>query len=291
MKLIATLSKKENLEEVLSLSDGIVVYSSDFSSFKDNGFSKNDIAEIIVNSNKPVFINIEFMLEDEQIEDITNYINFFKQYNPYFIFSDLGVFQILKENGLEHNAIYNPNTLVTNTIDLSFYLNYNMSVQISEEIVLKDQIKMINLYPNMVSKQLFGYHLMFHSKRHLISLYQEFLGKSFEIDNENSYLIEQTRHDKYHIIETKYGTALYRPYVLDNSGDLSSLNNLKFGFVDDHFIKYEDYIIILKMYNQVIANEIDCTKLKEKVISLGYKIEDGFKFEDTIYQKELIACQ
>ncbi len=291
MKLIATLSSIDNLEEVLSLSDGIVVYTSDFSSFKDNGFNKNEIVGIINKVNKPVFINLEFMLEDDRIDEFTSYINFFKQYNPYFIVSDLGSFQILKENGLAQNTIYNPNTLVTNTYDLGFYLNQEMSIQISEEIMLKDQIKMINSYPNRVCKQLFGYHLMFHSKRHLISLYQEFLGKKFNIDNENSYLIEQTRQDKYHIVETKLGTSLYRPYVLDNSLELPILKNLQFGFIDDHFVKYNDYIQILKSYNLANQNMIELEKVKELIISLGYLIEDGFKYEDTIYQKELISCQ
>lgn len=291
MKLIATLSSINNLLEVLSLSDGIVVYTSDFSSFRDNGFNKEEIVNIIKKSNRSVFINLEFMLEDEKIDEFTSYINFFREYNPYYIVSDLGAFQILKENGLAQNTIYNPNTLVTNSYDLGFYLSQGMNIQISEEITLKDQIKMIDKYPNKVCKQLFGYHLMFHSKRHLISLYQEFLGKNFDLDNENSFLIEQTRHDKYHIIETKFGTALYRPYVLDNSKELEMLKNLHFGFIDDHFIKYEDYIQILKMFNLVKENKLDSSEVSKLIVSLGYTYEDGFKYEDTIYQKELIACQ
>lgn len=292
MKLIGSLNNIDSLDEILKLTDGLVVYSSDFSSFSNFSFSSSEIKYIISKSqNKDIIIDISFMLENEEINDITNFILNFKDDNVKFMFSDLGVFQILKELNLLDKAIYNPNTLITNSSDLEFYVNENMNVKISEEIILNDQIKMINSFKNKTVKTLFGYHLMFHSKRYLISLYKDFLNKDFNIDNENSYLIEQTRHDKYHIIETKRGTALYRPYIIDNTYEFNQLENLGYGILDSHFLDNDTYLKVLNIYHLLSKGKISPKEANKLILNLNLNIENGFKYEDTIYQKELIKCQ
>lgn len=291
MQLIATLNNLERKEEILSLADGVVVYSSDFSSFSTLGLNKEEIINLINSTNKKVIIDIRFMLENEEISQITAFISFFKEYNCDFICSDLGVVQIFIDLEMQKRVIYDPNTLITNSYDLGFYLKFIDSAKISEEITLNDQLKMINMYPNRATKLLFGYHLMFHSKRHLISMYLKFLNKKQEIVNNDSYLIEQTRHDKYHIIETERGTALFRPYIINNSSELLSLTNLKYGIVSSLFIDNETYIKVLNIYRLIIDNKINEEEGSLLISKLGLNIEDGFKFEDTIYQKELIKCQ
>lgn len=47
MQLIATLNNLERKEEILSLADGVVVYSSDFSSFNTLGLNKEEIINLI----------------------------------------------------------------------------------------------------------------------------------------------------------------------------------------------------------------------------------------------------
>ncbi len=289
MKLIATLNNIDSLDEILKLTDGLVVYSSDFSSFSNFCFSTSEIKKVIsLSCGKDVIIDISFMLENEEIDKVTNFILQFKDDNVKFMFCDLGIFQILKELELEDRAIYNPNTLITNSYDLGFYLNENMMVKISEEITLKDQIKMINLYKNKTIKTIFGYHLMFHSKRYLISLYKEFLNKDFTIDNENSYLIEQTRKDKYHIVESKRGTSLYRPYILDNTLEFNDLKNLAYGIIDSQFISNDTYLKVLNIYHLLSKEEISCDFANQLISNLDLNILDGFKYEDTIYQRELM---
>lgn len=52
MQLIATLNNLERKEEILSLADGVVVYSSDFSSFNTLGLNKEEIINLIKSTNK-----------------------------------------------------------------------------------------------------------------------------------------------------------------------------------------------------------------------------------------------
>ena len=56
MQLIATLNNLERKEEILSLADGVVVYSSDFSSFNTLGLNKEEIINLIKSTNKKVII-------------------------------------------------------------------------------------------------------------------------------------------------------------------------------------------------------------------------------------------
>lgn len=291
MELIATLNSLDKKEEILSLVDGIVVYSSDFSSFNNLGFKKDEIINLILETSKKVIVDVSFMLENESIEPLTDFLKQLKPYNCEFLCSDLGVIEILKELDMNDRAIYDPNTLITNSYDLGFYLRFAASAKISEEITLKDQVKFVNTYPNKITKSLFGYHLMFHSKRYLISMYHKFLGKELSLDNMDSFLIEQTRNEKYHIMENSKGTALFRPYVIDNSKELLSFTNLKYGIVDSIFINQDIYLKILNVYRLILDGKITEEQGSILIKETGLEIQDGFKYEDTIYQKELIKCQ
>lgn len=48
---------------------------------------------------------------------------------------------------------------------------------------------------------------------------------------------------------------------------------------------------VLNIYRLIIDNKINEEEGSLLISKLGLNIEDGFKFEDTIYQKELIKCQ
>ena len=232
------------------------------------------------------------MLENHEIESIEKYILSFKDDKVYFIYSDLGIFQILRENDMLDYGIYNPNTLITNDFDMNFYTDLGThGVNLSLEITIEDQKTMLNNKRGHVMMQVFGYHLMFHSKRHLVSLYKEFLGKDYNVDNYHSYLIEQTRKDKYHIFESKRGTSLFRPYVLSYLENLNDLENLDYAYLDNMFIDFDTYLTVLKAYYNFINYNIDLNQALDIINSLNLEINDGFKYEDTVYQKEAISCK
>ena len=293
MELISCLYDLNSYNKIKPYCDGIVVYSSDFSSFFMNGLKLDEIKELIkINQNeKKIFINVEFMLENEEIDNITNFIKEFKDENVYFIYSDLGIFQIMREFGIENRGIYNPNTLITNNFDMNFYTNLNaLGTMLSLEITVEDQKNMLDVSTGKVMMQVFGYHLMFHSKRHLIDLYSEFLGQNFDLDNYNSYLIEQTRKDKYHVYQSNRGTSLFRPYVISYLENLNDLNKLDYALLDNIFIDQNTYIKVLETYHGYLNNKIDLDSALNILNSLELEYNDGFKYQDTVYQKEAILC-
>lgn len=294
MELIACLYDLNSFEKIKPYCEGVVVYSSDFSSFHMNGFDKDEILNLIKinNNDKKIFIDIEFMLEDYEIDKITDFILAFKEKNVFFIYSDLGIHQILKENQMECFGIYNPNTLITNSFDLNFYLSQNMHAAcLSLEITVDDEMKILDEKCGNVMMQVFGYHLMFHSKRHLISLYEDFLGKKIDRDNYNSFLIEQTRKDKYHIYESNRGTSLFRPYVISYLDCFEKLSKLDYALIDNMFIELDTYLEVLKIFNEAVNDSTRIKRLLEEQMKLGLPMEDGFKYQDTVYQKEELICK
>ncbi len=293
MELIGAIYDASTISKILPFVDGIVVYSSDFSSFSMNGLKKDEILEIVKSTTKEVYINLEFMFEDEEETALTSFITTFTPYgNVSFIVSDLGVFQILKEHNKANKTIYNPNTLITNEFDLNFYHMVGAkAAALSLEITLEDQVKILDKKEGKAFMEVFGYHLMFHSKRKLISLYQEFIGSNVEIDNKNSYLIEQTRDDKYHIYESSRGTGLFRPYVTSYFDSLDKLSKLDYAFISNLFISEDEYLIILKIFNDYKKGLISKDEGILFLNKLDLKYEDGFKYQDTIYQKEKVCIR
>lgn len=287
MEIIAALHDSTRLPIISPFVDGIVVYSNDFSSFYMKGYNKEEIKEIIKSTTKKVIIDLEFMLENDKLESLSNFIDYFKDDVVYYKFQDLGVFQLLKEKGKENYGIYNPNTLITNHYDMNFYLEQGMyAITVSLEITLADQIQMLKKRRGKVFFEVFGYHLMFHSKRKLVSMYKKFIGSDASLDNYNSFLIEQTRKDKYHIFESNKGTTLFRPYILSYFDNLDELKDIDLAFINNMFLKNEHYEIVLKVFsdykNKLISKEEGLAILGK----LPYEFNDGFKYQDTVYQKE-----
>lgn len=293
MKLIGALYDASSFAKISPFVEEVVVYSSDFSSFFMKGLSTEEILKIVKNTNKEIIINLEFMFENEEESRLTSFIEQFIPFdNVSFLVSDLGVFQILKEKGKASKAIYNPNTLITNEFDLNFYHSVGAkAAALSLEITVADQAKILAKKEGQAFMEVFGYHLMFHSKRPLVSLYQEFLGKEVKIDNYHSYLVEQTRNDKYHIYESKRGTSLFRPYVVSYFTNLDELKALDYAFVSNLFIDEADYLTILEVFHSYLNGATMKEDGLNKLNSLHLKYEDGFKYQDTIYQKEKVCTR
>ena len=285
--LITTLNNISDLEFLNTYANGIVVYTNDFSCVYNKAYSLDEIKEIYNNKKDLLmFIDISCMMENKDIAELSNFIDSIKDLDVYYYYIDLGVHQLLKDKNLENRGVFNPNTLITNSYDLNFYLRQNMlTCQISNEIPLVDQIKMSNSVNNNIWLKSFGYMQMFHSKRHLISLYEDHLNKKIERDNMNSYLREAKREDFYHIYEGNRGTLLFRHYVIDYLNELELIKP-KYIFLDSIFINNDTYKEVVKTYSLYLNNKLSKSDALNIINSLNLKIENGFKFKDTVYKKE-----
>lgn len=285
--LIVSLKEINELEKLYDLVDGIVVYTSDFSSFYNKAYNLDEIKEIYkLKKNLNIFIDLSQMMENSDINKLSQFLDSLDGYDVNYIYSDLGVHQLLKDKGIENRGIYNPSTLITNEYDLEFYLNQNMlSASVSLEIPVKDIIQISEKNNHNLFLKSFGYHQMFHSKRHLIDLYLEHINKTHTIDNQNSYLREQKREDLYHIYQSNKGTLLFRSYVINYIDYIKDIKP-KFIFLDNIFINSNEFLEVVNAYSKYLKNIYDLETSLNILNKLSFKIEDGFKYQDTVYQKE-----
>ena len=286
--LIVSLNDKSKLNILNTLVDGIVVYTNDFSSFYNVSYTLEDILDIYENrGNLKVFIDLSIMCENKDINAISLFLDKLEGKEFYFIYSDLGIHQLLKDKGLENRGIYNPHTLITNQYDAAFYLKDNMlSCAVSLEIPVSDQ-KIISEYNNHnIFLKSFGYHQMFYSKRHLLTLYKEHKNLDYKIDNQNSYLREIKReNDFFHVYETNKGTILFRNYIINYLDSLDIINP-RFIFLDNIFIANEIFDKVILIYSNYLNKIITKEDAIKEICALNLDTKDEFKYKDSVYQKE-----
>lgn len=288
MRIFASIKSFSHFKAIERYVDGIVFGNKIYSPVHTTSFEIEEMKEIIDYANKlnkESIIDITSMFCNKQMEELEKFILNFKDLGVGYIYSDLGVYELLKKHSIENRGIYDPKTLITNSYDLNLYLSCNMKAcSLSLEIPLND-IKIINSKKNgAIWYKVFGYHQMFHSKRKLIDTYKEFLGVDFEIDNDNSYLNEEIRDDFYHIVQNEHGTLLYRPYVFSALKEVKIIKELDYLFLDSIFLEESLFNQAIEIYyntlNEKMPLDIAISKLNEL-----FHIEDGFMYEDTVYVK------
>ncbi|MGL4949945.1 MAG: U32 family peptidase, partial [Anaeroplasmataceae bacterium] len=204
-----------------------------------------------------------------------------------FIYSDIGVHTLLKKHNMEFKGVYDPVTTITNSKEFGFFIkNYMKACSISLEITMNDIEKIVNTNPSKAWCKVFGYQQMFYSRRKLLSLYKEHSNIDAILSNANTYLKEETRDEYYHAVENEHGTVLFRNYIISFLKEKEILKNVGYIFLDSLFLEETDFIIIVKTYLKYLNGLITLEKAIEAIDNLELQIEEGFMYEDSVYQKE-----
>ena len=124
---------------------------------------------------------------------------------------------------------------------------------------------------------------MFHSKRNLLSLYEEKIQTKFSKDN--LWIEEATRNDLYPIVENEQGTLIYRSGITSLIKEIKKLN-IEYAYFDHFRIDSTTYLEVISIYKEYLDNKIDLTLAKEKLELFNLKFSDGFSYKDSVYQKE-----
>ena len=286
--IIASIKSFSHFKEIEKLIDGIIISSSFSISINDKP-TDEEMREIIKYANdinKLAIIDISSLMTNEEIKLVDKFINNYKDLNVSFIYTDIGVYNVLKKYSIEQRGIYDPKTLITNSYDMNYYLADNiMAIGLSNEIPAKKIKEIDSKKKGKTLLKIFGYHQMFYSKRHLISTYLKYKNMDNKLNMNNTYLKEETRGEEYHIDENSHGTVIYRSYVMSYMKCLDDILGVDYLVFDSSFINNEDFKKALQIYNDVINGSLD-----KNIASLNLKeifdIEDGFMLEDTVYVKE-----
>ncbi len=284
MEIISFVYSNDELNSLINYADGFVLMLKPFSVCYKNDIDIDSALALIKKNNKKAILGINKIYHPKDIDDIKLFLNKYNSNDLYYYVSDLGVLNILIEMNLQNNAIYNPETMITNYLDLGLLNELHLDAyQLSSEITLNDLKYAYDKTNAPLAYYGFGHKIMFYSKRKLLSLYSN--KTNIEMPR-TGYLKEVTREDYMPVSENQNGTYILRSYCISLLEDISNLGFLKYLLLDSNFVDFDKYIEVLKIYNSLNKNEISKDLAINKLNELQLNIQDGFKNNDTVYLKE-----
>lgn len=290
MELLVTLNKMSLLEKLTKTSvDGIIFGSAFSSKFSYSLTELKQINVICKAHNLKRYISIDALIKESDKSALNYYFEFLKEYNPDGIyFADLGIIKVAQDFGLQDKLIYDPHTLLTNSLDALFWANRLNGAVIARELSFEEVEKILKRGNGKLDMQIFGHLRMSSSKRKFLSNYLGQIGKDIDILDDNKIsLKEESRDYKLPIRETKYGTEVYTDYCLLMYKELISLRGyINRGIIDSDFLENDVVIEVVKElckleetnYEFLIKN---ITKFHPEVT-----FDTGYLYQKTLTKKE-----
>lgn len=286
MKLLVDLKSIENIDKYIA--DGFIISSDIYSTHNDKCFSFEEM-KLINNytnkNNKLLIINIDRIIEEEELDNVKNYIDNLLTLNvDYFIYGDFAILKYFKDLNLTSKLIYDPKTMITNYYEADFHNRYNSLVAINNELTL-DEINNIIKAKNVVM-EVYGFHQMFYSRRQLLSNYSKFKKEDRNLINQELRIVEEKRDNEYPIFESKNGTFIYTSFIYCLFKELKELDELKFIRINTSFIEEAKILKIIEIYSQFLKDFSRADELYEELKLIDNRIDSGFLYKGSVILKE-----
>ncbi len=292
-----------NLVENCDLCDAFILGEEQYSLRLAHYFSFEEIVDLMnicKNRKQKIYIAVNKIVHEDELDKIDKYLSKLSGLDiDGIIFGDLGVYNLARKYNLVNKLIYNPETYVTNYESVEFFAKKGIKkVSIAKEITLDDVLLIGS--KELIDIDILGHGAlnMFHSMRDLVTNYFKFLKdeNANKYHNEQLYLIEEIREEKYPILEDQNGTHVFSEKDLCTIKYLDKfIENHIYGIrIDGIFKSDEELINIIEIYRLAI-NDYRLNKQlyidkKAKYLENLENIEnirpfyEGFLFKKTIYK-------
>ena len=123
-------------------------------------------------------VNALKLFMEEEVDGLEHFLQALKDVDVDAIYyADEGVFEIAQRLGLQEKLVYQPETLVTNTPDVRFYLDLGVkSVSLAHELSLEEIVGIVQNCPQ-AEILIHGYFSILYSRRPLVTNYLRHIGK------------------------------------------------------------------------------------------------------------------
>ncbi len=157
-----------------------------------------------------LYMNCLKLIEQQELEDIKKLLLSYQAIGVDGIYiADEGIMEIVQSMHLPMELIYQPETLMTNAMDVDFYIDQGMhAVCLAHELSLEEILNIAAENAN-VEILAFGYFSILYSRRSLISNYLKAIDSKYIYKGQRLDLIEQTRTARMPIYEDKNGTYIF----------------------------------------------------------------------------------
>ena len=291
MKFLCTLRSVEQFAEIKNLCDGIVMTNANLSSRYDSSLSNEEILQLVKKCNThkmDAYILLDLIIFDNDISMVYDFINQFKDTNLMYIFSDLAVYQILKEFNITKKGVYNPSTLIANYVDCTFWSQFKirglfptLEIPLSDINTIGKNTKLKVFYKG------FEKNVMFHTKRNLLKTYKEHKNILYDFVNSNDLtLVEETRSESYKIIENNHGTHIYQPGIHNILPALDiAVDEINYLFLDGTFLEWDKYLKAVTIYKEALLDMDRLNYYNAQLEELFDNLTYHFLLEDSVFKK------
>lgn len=291
METLVTLSKIDRLERYTKNDVDGLLFGGPLSLRFNYSLSEIDaINKYCIREGLKRYIVVDAFVSEFDKAVVNDYFNFLKGLNVDGIyFTDLGIISVASAYELGDRLIYDPDTLLTNSLDINFYLRQGIGAVLARELSYDEVLKILNNNPGKCDMQVFGHLKMSYSKRRFMTNYFNYLGKDVDIlGKRNITLIEENRNYRLPILEDEYGTRIYSDYIFLMYKEFVSLKPLlKRAIIDDTFI--DDTSLIFAILRDVKrVSDVNAVFLEENVVSKygNYQFSNGYLSNKTSKVKE-----
>ncbi|MGO5354133.1 peptidase U32 family protein [Faecalicoccus sp. LCP19S3_E3] len=207
--------------------DAIIIGIEGFSIRQSLTISLRDLKEVVLQChalNLKLYVNaLRFFMEDE-LNLLETFLKACKEADLDGIYySDEGVFYEAQKQGMESLLIYQPETLITNHMDIAFYLHLGIqSVSLAHECSLEEILQMTEQNKE-VEILISGYFSILYSRRMLVTNYLDAIKSNEKGHKKVLDLIESTRQDRMPIVEDDYGTHIFSEAPIQSQKELPVL--------------------------------------------------------------------
>lgn len=218
---------------------------------------------------KELFISLNKNIYSQELDNLKDILKELDKYNLNgILFADTCFVELKNKLNLKTPLVWSQEHLTTNYQTINEWFNYGVEfTYLSSDITLREILEIKENSKSKLMVPFFGYFPIFTSKRYMINNYL----KHFNLkDNSNiHYLLKEEK--KYPILETKEGTVMYTPSILNGYYDIDKLNKLDYITINSIFIDDNEMINILKKINNNEKIDVD-------------NQYTGFLHQETIYK-------
>ena len=286
-KIYVDLKREANLSEYKC--DGFIINSSEFSCYNGETFSLEEaleLKELVKKENKIVILNIDMIISEDDLEALLEYLDKTYKEFDYFIYSDMAIRYYFEEKNIVNKLIYNPQTLVASSSELTRYYESGINVLLANELSYEEIEKICDMCGSYINLEVYGYHQMFYSKRKLISLYNKFFSLNKDLHDKELSLKEELRNEFYPIYESNKGTFIYTDYIYCMFDELLKIvDKVNFIKINGVFIEENDYCKVVSLYNRLLNERENVSILYEELKRINSNLSKGFLLNKSILLK------
>ena len=243
MKLLIKPSK---YVDAFNKFDGLILPIKDFSTDYDTYFTLDEIRNIKEKFNKEIFVVVNRMFFNEDIDSLKELLLEIDKLNITGIFYyDLAVLELKRELDLKTDLVWNATFMVTNYKTCNYYYNKGVKYAYLANEITFDEVLEIKEKSNIIPMfTLFSYPTVATSRRSLVTNYQVMnnLEKTSEIEVE-----EKITKEKYLVKEDQFGTTFKYGKILNNISVLNKLREVDFPYLvcNEDGIDHETFMKVL----------------------------------------------